>query len=144
MDPLTAIGLVSGIISIIDFSTKVLSGAKEVYDSGHGATAENRSLAAITTEMQTLSTGFIVPDVTNTNLSTQEKAISVLAAECKVLSGDILKLLEKIGSSKGKSRSESLKTEVKSTWYKEEKEELLTRLDRCRSQLHLNLEALNR
>ncbi|KAL2827903.1 hypothetical protein BJY01DRAFT_255520 [Aspergillus pseudoustus] len=142
MDPITALGLVSGIISIIDFGTKVLSGAKEVYGSGHGATAENRSLASITTEMQKLSVGFIIPD--NTKLGSQERAISIVAAECKAVSDDILKLLEKINSSKTGSRRESLWTAVKAAWYQDEREELLSRLDRCQSQLSLHLDALNR
>jgi hypothetical protein len=115
MDPVTAIGLVSGIITIVESSTKILSGAKEVYDSGHGSTAENRSLASITKKMQDLSSRLILPENTDNHASPFEGAISVLAAECKAIADDIIALLAKMSASDSvKSRRQSLWAAVRS------------------------------
>ncbi|KAL3492466.1 hypothetical protein BJX62DRAFT_236284 [Aspergillus germanicus] len=145
MDPVTAIGLVSGIITIVESSTKILSGAREVYDSGHGSTAENRSLASITKEMQDLSSRLILPERTDNHASPFEEAISVLAAECKAIADVIIALLAKMTASNSvKSRRQSLWAAARSVWYQKDKEELLNRLDRCRAQSNLHLDDLNR
>ncbi|KAK7698772.1 hypothetical protein SLS64_012253 [Diaporthe eres] len=55
MDPLTAIGLVSNILSFIDFSARLIKSAKEAHDSQHGVLEENRSREAVVREMQRMS-----------------------------------------------------------------------------------------
>ncbi|KAH8759553.1 hypothetical protein F5882DRAFT_479407 [Hyaloscypha sp. PMI_1271] len=51
-DPITIIGLVSSIITLVDFGLKVVSGTKNVRDSLHGTTAEVRELDLIVEEVR--------------------------------------------------------------------------------------------
>jgi len=51
MDPATAIGLASGILSFVSFSTKLVSGAVKIYGSIDGALNEDRSRAAAASEL---------------------------------------------------------------------------------------------
>ncbi|KAG6354705.1 hypothetical protein INS49_004723 [Diaporthe citri] len=70
MDPLTAIGLVSNILSFIDFSARLIKSAKEAHDSQHGVLEENRSREAVVRDMQRMSTRMLVsgsPDKADDN-----------------------------------------------------------------------------
>ena len=55
MDPFTAIGLASNILSFIDFSAQLINGAREIYDSTSGTTEDNKSREAIVSEMNNFS-----------------------------------------------------------------------------------------
>jgi hypothetical protein len=61
MDPLTAIGLASSIVQFVDYTTKLIQGAKEIYISVSGTTEENKSLETITKEMEGLSSRLYTP-----------------------------------------------------------------------------------
>jgi len=52
MDPFTAIGLASNILSFIDFSAQLINGAREIYDSTTGTTEDNKSRESIVNEMK--------------------------------------------------------------------------------------------
>jgi hypothetical protein len=94
MDPFAAIGLASSILSFIDFSAELITGALEIYGSGSGTTEEGRSREAIVSEMKKFSSKLLPPD--NSQLMGDEKALCRLAAECNIFSDQILDLLEKI------------------------------------------------
>ena len=84
MDPFTAIGLASNILSFIDFSAQLINGAQEIYDSASGTTGGNKSREAIVSEMNNFSLKLLPPD--DSQLSGDEKALCRLAAECNILS----------------------------------------------------------
>jgi hypothetical protein len=137
MDPLTAIGLASNILSFIDFSAQLINGAREIYDSTTGATEDNKSREAIVSEMKKFSSKLLPPD--DSQLSGDEKALCRLAAECNILSGQILDLLGKIKPKDPKSRSQSFWAALKNKVHEKEKLELEKRLENCRGQLELQL-----
>jgi hypothetical protein len=142
MDPLTAIGLASSIVQFIDFSTKLIHGAKEIYDSAAGATEENQRLENVTAEMQTLSLKLLPPQ--GAQQTDDERALSRLAAECKILSDQILALLKSIKPRDLGSKRQSVWAALKSKWNEREKQELEERLKNCRSQLEIQLNFLMR
>ncbi|KAH8759890.1 hypothetical protein F5883DRAFT_647788 [Diaporthe sp. PMI_573] len=142
MDPLTAIGLVSNILSFINFSAQLLKGAKEVHDSRHGVLEENRNRETIMREMQRMSARMLVsrsPDKTGDDAS-----LCILASECCQLSTQLISLLEKIKPDDSGSKTQSLLSAIRNKVYDSERESLEARLSDCRAQLHLELSNLTR
>lgn len=138
MDPLTAIGLVSNILQFLDFSAKLISGAQEIYASPSGETKANKSLEAIVSEMKTFSSHLLPLD--SSQLSGDDgKALRRLAAECNILSDQILEHLEKIKPKNPNSKAQSVWAAFKSRLREKDKLELERRLDSCRGQLELQL-----
>ena len=142
MDPLTAIGLASNILSFIDFATKVVAGAVAIHGSASGLTKENRTSKAIATQMRSLSS--VLQQARDTQPTGEEKALYALAAECHDLSGKIIGLVEKTKPKDSKSKISSLRAGIKSIWYETDRRRLEEQLDHCRSQLSVQLDYLSR
>jgi hypothetical protein len=142
MDPLAAIGLASAIVQFVDYSTKIIHGAREIYESTSGMTQENRSLESIVSKMKEL-TSKLLPS-TGSPRSEEEEALCRVAAECNILSDQILELLGKLKPKNGKSKRQSALAAFKNKLREREKLELEKRLTNCRSQLELQLTFLTR
>ncbi|KAG8164411.1 hypothetical protein KVR01_006329 [Diaporthe batatas] len=140
MDPLTAIGLVSNILSFVEFSSRLLKGAKEVYDSQHGVLEDNRSRETVMREMQRMSTLLSVSK--SHNKAGHDSSLCILASECRQLSTQLISLLEKIKPHDSGSKAQSLLSAVRNKTYESERESLEARLSDCRAQLHLELSNL--
>lgn len=141
MDALSAIGLVSNIVQLVDFSSRIIHGAYEIYVSSTGATEENHSLEATIKEMKNFSVKLAQKDALK---SGEERAVGRLADECRILSTQILELLEKVKPKDVSSKRQSLWAALKNKYHEKEKIELERRLDGCRSQLELQLGFLTR
>jgi hypothetical protein len=142
MDPLTAIGLVSNILSFIDFSARLLKGAKEVHDSRHGVLEENRNRETIMREMQRMSSRMLVSR--SPEKTADDASLCILASECCQLSTQLISLLEKIKPDDSGSKTQSLLSAIRNKVYDSERESLEARLSDCRAQLHLELSNLTR
>lgn len=142
MDPLTAIGLASNILSFIDFSARLLKGAKEVHDSQHGVLEENRSRETIVREMQHMSTRILVSE--SSEKVDDTSGLRVLARECHELSTELISLLEKIKPKDSGSVTQSLASALRNKIYDSDRAGLEARLNNCRAQLHLELSNLTR
>src|SRR4051794_29327999 len=94
MEPLVALGLVSNILSFIDFSMKLLRGTREIHGSLSGTLEENSSRELVAREMKKFSSKLLAPDASN--LIGEDKELCMLAAECRALSSQLADLLEKI------------------------------------------------
>ena len=141
MDPLTAISLASAIVQFIDFSTSLVGGVREVYSSATGATEENRSLAAVVAEMQQLASKMSAPRAGQ--LTGDERALWRLAAECQIVSDQLLDLLERVRAKDPSSKIRAALAALRSKLHEREMLELQRRLDGCRSQLQLQLSFLS-
>ncbi|KAK3689146.1 hypothetical protein B0T22DRAFT_536141 [Podospora appendiculata] len=137
MDPVTAIGLASGILSFLNFSTSLVQGAISIHDSLDGDLEQNRSLELVVGEMKQLSTLLLSPD--DSTLVGPEKGLCGLASECRALSSKLLELLGKIKPKDSSSKTQSLWSALKNKMYEKEKIELEQRLDYCRGGLELHL-----
>ncbi|EFQ32690.1 uncharacterized protein GLRG_07834 [Colletotrichum graminicola M1.001] len=94
MDPITAISLVSNVISFIDFGTTVIRGAKRVQDAG--ALEDNDTLDSVARQMQTFTVKLLAP--AQTNLTGTDLGLAELAAKCRDVAGDLLELQQAIWS----------------------------------------------
>lgn len=142
MDPLTAIGLASSIVQFVDYGTKLIGGAREIYYSTTGTTAENATLETVVKEIQFWSVRLRTPP--SSVLSREEKGICTLAAECQQISQEILDLIHRIKLKRDKSRIDAFIAALKEKQHEKEKAELQGRLEKCRNQLAVQVEALDR
>jgi hypothetical protein len=90
MDPISAIGLASAIISFIDFAHEIVTGAEELYKKG--STEENKHTEKIVNDLEEVATNLTgLP-----GKSKPEKALNNLAKECKDISRKLQDLLKKL------------------------------------------------
>lgn len=142
MDPVTAVGLASGIVAFITLSTSLVKGAIKIHESLDGNLDENRSREAIASEMSRFATRLLPPD--SSHLAGEEKALCVLAMECRDLSVKLRELLGRIKPKEPRSKSQSLWSVLKNKVTEKEKAELELLLDHCRSQFNLQLAFVNK
>jgi hypothetical protein len=137
MDPITAIGLISSILTFIDFGTDVIKAAKEIHGSASGARERTASLKDVVLRMEGFATQLLA--LGYSHLIGQDRSLCELAEICLHLSQDITKLLEKIRAKSPKSKRQSLVSSLKDIYYQEEKKELEQRLERCPKQPEMQL-----
>jgi hypothetical protein len=142
MDPLTVIGLVSNIISFVDFGAKIFAGAREIQKSGSGTLEENRSLERVVRDVKGFSSKLLTPE--GASFIGEDGRLCELAGECRALCDALVQLLEKIKVKDPKSRTQSFVSVMKSFVHQAEKKELQQRLDYCRSQLELQLNYISK
>ena len=134
MDPVTAVGFATSILTFINVSHRVISGTWEVIKSG--TTAENAHVSNVINDLH---------DVTKQlrdrppGYSQHEQALNALASECQALSGELVTLLEKLKITAGSSKRKSVKVAIHCVWKKGDVAELKRRLDKYRSQILLRL-----
>lgn len=138
MDPVTAIGLASAIITFVEVGTKPTRGTFEFYKSATGSTENNAQLKTLAQDLKDVTADLQI-DVKGG--SKHEKALLELAADCRKLSERLLSLLRELTVSGERTLQKSLKTKFKSMRKDREIQEIEARLAGYRSQLflHLNL-----
>lgn len=98
MDPITAIGAASAILSFIDFSWKLVAGARDIYKSADGTSADNANIREMASNLQglteNLGTGAL-------GSSKPENDLRQLAADCNALSNELKTILHKLQSPGG-------------------------------------------
>lgn len=141
MDPLTAVGLVGNIITFIDISTKVVSRAKQQYDSASGATTENDELESLTKNLKNLadrtrSKPSNIPRSGHFSLNiTSETVLDNLGQQCIQVADELLETLESV-KVKGDGRTlKSAVQAVKAVWKQDKIDAIQRRLDRISKQL---------
>jgi hypothetical protein len=143
MDPLTAVSLASAIIQFIDYGTRLMRDASEMYHSTTGSTAQNESLELITTEINGWSSKLATTGIQSTQ-SDEEKGICRLATQCQKLSSDILGFVQKVRPKDQKSKIKVALSALKGRWYQKDILELQERLNDCGRQLNRQLQTLDR
>jgi len=141
MDPLTAVGLAGSIVTFVDFSTKVLSTARRLYESTGGSIEENDELESLAKNLKELA------DNTRhrpTNISpkghfglsiTSETVLSNLSQQCIQVADELLEALDSI-KVKGDNRTRKSAVQAVKTMRKQDHiEALQRRLDRISKQL---------
>lgn len=143
MDAITAIGLVSGIITFVDTGTKLLKLARTLYNSVEGSSKETETRLMLADCMATISKRPIPthPDPTQTE---EDKAIAALVRECNSLSNDMIKQLQSLKPKQRKSKMESSFAALKTLMVEPKIKEMEKQLQSCREQLHFHITALSR
>jgi hypothetical protein len=141
MDPLTALGLASNIVQFVDYTRKLISGARELYVSSSGAKRENLELESIVRNIQELAERVRHGNTEQKEMvANQDKQLLDLSDQCVAVSTELLSVLDSL-KVKGPDRSwESFHQAFKSQRKKGEIEGLQRRLDRISK--HLNARAL--
>jgi hypothetical protein len=133
MDPLTALGLAGNVVQFVDFSSKLLCGAYEVYSSTSGATAETADLGVAIKDLQAVTRRLSPPSCKPR--TDDEIALFGLVSNCRKLSDEILKVLNKLQSKNPHQKWASLRVAWTSMRKKEQLVSMETRLNRYRSEI---------
>lgn len=133
MDPVTAIGLASGILTFIDFAHKIAIGADELYQKA--TTDENMHTEKIVNDLDDAATDLAsLPGRTK-----HEKALNRLSESCKEVSHELQQLLRRLTVSGKRTSWKALKITVRNVRKESELAKLLARLDKYRGELLLRL-----
>lgn len=136
MDPVTTIGLVSSILTLVNFSYKAVNSAKEIYNSSNGLTRENSSREELIRSMRDLPSNPQSPN--QSPVAPEDKLLYDLSYECQEISDKILGILEGM-KMKEKSCWGAIISMGK-TWRRGAMlTELEDRLDKCRNRLEREL-----
>jgi hypothetical protein len=142
MDPLTALGLAGNVVQFVDFSSKLLCGAYEVYSSTSGATAETADLDTVIKDLQAVTRRLSPPS--SKPRTDDEIALSSLVSNCRKLSEDIQKVLNKLQSKNPHQKWASLRVAWSSMRKREKLVSLETRLNRYRSEILVRISIMIR
>ncbi len=96
MDPFTALGAASAILTFVDFAGKLLSGATAIYHSVPGGTVDNNHIDEITNDLANVTAGLVIaaPDTT-----ANSPAVKDIAKKCHAFFRELQGLLVNIKAS---------------------------------------------
>ncbi|ROV92880.1 hypothetical protein VSDG_06370 [Cytospora chrysosperma] len=132
IDPFTAIGAASAILSFIDFSWKLVAGAHEIYNASDGTSKDNANVRVMVGNLQALTENLGTSALGN---SKSEVELKRLAADCNTLSKELKMLLQKLQRTGGKW--DSVKVKLRSMRKKDEINSIRGRLTEYTSQITL-------
>lgn len=136
MDPITAIGLASSILTFVDFATQIVIGTFEVYTSATGTTDENARIDTIISDLRDVTDDLDSSLVGNTK---HEKALRRLASKCETLSDELLRILKDLAVAGGNSTWKSLKVIMKSMRKEKKVVKMEKQIGEYRSEILLRL-----
>ncbi|KAK1713458.1 hypothetical protein BDP67DRAFT_39471 [Colletotrichum lupini] len=140
MTPLEIIGLVSAIITFIDFAAENVTVAREIGRTGSATFKDNADLERRVKLVEEHITGLNAKSI-GAPRDTNEAQLLDLVEEYKSLTVQLMTLLARLKSTK---KRHILSKMVKDFRKKDEKETLQKELDDCRSRIHLQLTQLTR
>lgn len=144
MEVLAAVGLASATVQFLDLSTKIVVFARGIHDSTSGMTDANNSIDFVAATMKQLSSDLEHLMPSQINQTRDQKALGDLAVKCRSVASEILQILEKMKPENSNSKRQSLWAALKHIKYEKEVSGMEHRLAECRSQLHIQLNVLNR
>lgn len=142
IDPVTAISLVSGVLSFVGAAEKVLKLSWILYNSVEGCSEETQVRLELADSMNSISNR-IVP-AQQPPLSEEDRALLTLAQECDRLTNDIKNVLQTLKPKRRKSKAQSSLAALKTLVLEPKIRDLEKQLQRCRDQLHFHIAALSR
>ena len=126
MDPLTAFGLAANVLAFVDFATKVISSAHDLYVSG--TTAENAELEIIIAHVRKLASNATSQD--SITKHGKDSALVNLSNQCHEISNELLALLQSFKVSGSHKMWKSVYQALRSSKYAGQVTSLQQRLDR--------------
>jgi len=138
MDPLSALSLATSIVQFIDFATKIVHGARQIYETGACSVAENADIELCASELQDLCVRLDTSKLPSPRTA-DDDSLYRLANRCITVSNELLTLLRKIKLKDATSKWQCMVSAVKTQVKKSERDEILSRLSQCRAQLDMHL-----
>lgn len=139
MDPLSAIGLISSVITFIDFGYEVISASEEVRASATGTTKANDHVEFLNNRMKPVAVDLAAAKLHVGYLTEDQKQIVEVADKCLQISDDLQNLLDKLRATNPRSKRQVLGALARNARNRGKKKDLETRLDQCRQLLQLQL-----
>ena len=145
MDPLSALGLASNIVQLVQFVGAVISDSHEVYSSADGALQRNSVLEEVAQNPAEMNSELMRSQRSMSSwfmsLSPAERQLKNLCEECDVVSRELLVKLDtlKVRSRSRYKRWDSFRQAMKSMWNEGELRALEKRLEGIRTRLDTNL-----
>jgi hypothetical protein len=135
MESLTALGLAANIVQFVDFSTRLLAEASEVYHAATGLPKEHVELQDVADNLNSMVERLVIP--TNRGPSSSAQAeISKIALSAMEVAGDLIRTVEKLKVSDGsKNKWRSFRQALSTLWIKDKIESSQKRLGAIRDQL---------
>ena len=98
MEALAVVGVVSSIVQLVNFSSKILSTGIELYKSADGVLANNMTVEQVTKDLIALdkSLNESIRATAESSCLTDETALKSLAEKCKEVSAELLGRLESL------------------------------------------------
>ena len=138
MDPVTAIGLASGIISFIEFTTSLVRGSYQIYNSASGTTEDNIHTSNVVGDLHAVTKALNVDLKGNTE---NENALKELATQCQVVSAELDELLFTL-KTKNDSKWESVRVKLRNMRKEKDVVSIEKRLNNYREEIILRLDLM--
>lgn len=139
-DPVAALGLAANIVQFVDFSHKLLSESRALYNSATGSSADNTVIEAVATDLDLLNAKLTAPSAAGAI----PESMRSLASQCKDVASELLAVLDKIKVKGPHRKWKSFVQALQSVWRKEEIDELVRRMERLRDEMHFRLQIMMR
>ena len=144
-DPLAALGVAANVVQCLDYSSKILAKALEIYSSADGVSWEHEYLGTLTSSLQSAASSLARLDEVHSHMLTQpERGLVDLAKKCSL---DATELQSIIGGLKvtGKNRKlKSIQQAIKGSRHKGKVQALEKRLNGYRAEFTTQLTFLLR
>lgn len=144
MEPFSALGLASNVITFIDFTSRLINGSLELYHSTDGATASHKVLEDVTKDLGKLCDS-LTPTQSNglgSGASDSENTLLPLLEPCKKLGRELFTVLEGL-KVQGRGKAwKSARQALKSVWKADKIKKYMEQLDLYKSQLAIRLLSL--
>ncbi len=134
-DPFSALGLAGNILTFVDFTWKLLSGAHDIYQSQSGTSGQNAVLTLVARDVASLS------DKVSTGQGNSED-LRALATESQRVANEVLDALQKLKVKGPNTRWTSFKVALKDIWNRAEIEDLEQRLSKLQVQVTAHVQHL--
>ena len=142
LDPLTALGVVSSVIQIVDFGCKLVSETQEIYQSASGATRKHVTSLEITEDINILYKDLLGQNQSFPKLSPDDIALEKLVDSCSREAEELIKLLGKLKVPSDATQWESFKKAIKSKRKQGEVKDIETRLLKIQKQINSRLQMM--
>jgi hypothetical protein len=139
LDPLTALGLASNIVQLIQFTSDLVAKGRDIHQSTDGALVENLELEAITKSLRELSVEVASPVSEGSHLTKVEEQLQQLCEGCQNVADELLDVIQKLKIQGLHKRWTSFRQALTSVWKEDEIQALSIRLERYRRQIDTTL-----
>lgn len=142
MDPLSATGLASCVMQMIDFSSKIIVATKKIHDTTDGQLVGHSDLEKTTISLQNLVEKLdlaLKPCPGNEAVDTGNPSYQELGHGCHQVASELLEALSKLKGTGKRSLGLSLRQALLTVWKQGEIDALKKRLAGYKQQLTLQL-----
>ena len=143
IDPVSALGLVSSLIQVADFSVRILSKADEIGRSADGSMEENRDIEKCAKELvlrnQLLSDSLIRNEGEKDSWDKDDMVLGRLGHDCNRAARELIECLSGLRSYHGRSTFKSVRQAIKAVYSKEKVESMLKRMKGFQEEINSSL-----